>query len=271
MIAHPLPPWRLVLASASPRRRHLLQGLDLHVDITQVDVDETPPEGLPADEVAEFLARKKAMAWAGNLAKDQVLITADTTVLLGDQLLNKPDDTADAHRMLGLLSGNTHRVITGVCVRTADGIRSFSDVSEVTFRTLSEAEIAYYVETCAPFDKAGSYGYRTGSDTPASPGSKAASIRSWAYRCTACTKPFRNSPFRRPQVHRAPSAQQHDVPNFGALCSLRIEEGDAPRVDALRHILSCSTLHSGPPWTRSRLPSGRRCSVRTASEQSTDV
>ena len=78
---------RLILASASPRRRQLLQGLDLHVEITSVDVDETPPEDLPNDEVAEFLARKKADAWTGRLASDQVLVTADTTVVIGDVLL----------------------------------------------------------------------------------------------------------------------------------------------------------------------------------------
>ena len=103
--APPLFPWRLVLASASPRRRHLLHGLDLPVEITEVDVDETPPQDLPAEEVAEFLARKKAEAWTGTLADDQVLVTADTTVLIGDILLNKPVDAKDAMRMLGILSG----------------------------------------------------------------------------------------------------------------------------------------------------------------------
>ena len=85
---------RLILASASPRRRQLLQGLDLPVEITSVDVDETPPEGLPNDHVAEYLARKKANAWKGQLAPDQVLVTADTTVVIGDVLLNKPEDAA---------------------------------------------------------------------------------------------------------------------------------------------------------------------------------
>ncbi len=154
----PLPRFELILCSASPRRRQLLQGLDLPVTITQADVDETPPEGMPAEEVAEFLARLKASAWDGSLAPRQVLIAADTTVLIDHHLLNKPVDAADAARMLAILSGRTHRVITGVCLRTHSGLRSFADVALVTFRTLSAEEIAYYVEEHKPFDKAGAYG-----------------------------------------------------------------------------------------------------------------
>ncbi len=158
MSAPPLFPWRLVLASASPRRRQLLQGLDLPVEITSVDVDETPPPGLPDDEVAEHLARKKADAWTGTLAPDQVLITADTTVLVDDHLLNKPVDDADARRMLAMLAGREHRVITGVCLRTTTTTRSFADIALVRFRALSAEEIAYYVEHHKPLDKAGAYG-----------------------------------------------------------------------------------------------------------------
>ncbi len=170
MNALPLFPWRLILASASPRRRQLLQGLDLPVEITRVDIDETPPAGMPDDQVAEHLAREKARAWQGSLAPDQVLVTADTTVLLdeasgahpgartGAGLLNKPVDEADARRMLALLAGRTHRVITGVCLRTPDALHSFADSAHVTFRPLTEAEIAYYVAVHHPLDKAGSYG-----------------------------------------------------------------------------------------------------------------
>jgi len=162
MHAPPLFPWRLILASASPRRRQLLQGLDLPVEITSVDVDETPPTGMPDDQVAEHLARKKAEAWRGSLAPDQVLLTADTTVLLDDasgpHLLNKPMDDADARRMLALLSGRSHRVITGVCLRTSTRTFSFADIAVVHFRALTPKEIAYYVERHKPLDKAGSYG-----------------------------------------------------------------------------------------------------------------
>jgi septum formation protein len=135
-----------------------LQGLDLPLEITQVEVDETPPEGMPVREVAEHLARKKALAWTGTLAPDQVLVTADTTVILGDLLLNKPVDEADARRMLALLSGRMHEVYTGVCLRHARGLNCFTDVARVYFRAMSEAEIAYYVARHRPLDKAGAYG-----------------------------------------------------------------------------------------------------------------
>ena len=151
-------PWRVVLASASPRRRQLLHGLDLPVEITQVDIDETPPQGIPGDQVAEHLARKKADAWNGTLASDQVLLTADTTVLLGDLVLNKPADAAQARHMLSLLSGKEHVVITGVCLRTATKAVSFHDKAVVRFRTLTPEEIHYYVERHSPLDKAGAYG-----------------------------------------------------------------------------------------------------------------
>jgi septum formation protein len=156
-ITPPLP-WRMVLASSSPRRRHLLHGLDMPVEITRVDVDETPPEDLPPADVAEHLARKKSDAWEGILADDQVLITADTTVLLGNLLLNKPSDDEDARRMLGLLAGKEHLVITGVCLRTVRKTVSFSDQAKVKFRALPENEIAYYVDRYSPLDKAGAYG-----------------------------------------------------------------------------------------------------------------
>ncbi|HRN36092.1 MAG TPA: Maf family nucleotide pyrophosphatase [Flavobacteriales bacterium] len=150
--------WRLVLASSSPRRRHLLHGLDLPVEITKVDVDEDFPGDMPHDQVAEHLARRKARAWKGELADDQALITADTTVLLDELILNKPLDAEDAKRMLSLLSGKDHRVVTGVCIRTRTGLHSFSDTALVTFRQLDEEEIAYYVERHSPLDKAGAYG-----------------------------------------------------------------------------------------------------------------
>lgn len=165
MNAPPLPSWRIVLASASPRRRQLLEGLDLPLRTVPLDVDESPPEGLAPQDVAEHLAVRKAMAYTAPLAADEVLVAADTTVLLEDPggsgaalLLNKPVDAADARRMLSLLSGRTHRVVTGVCLRTAGRTVHFSDVAHVTFRALDEAEIAYYVERHRPLDKAGAYG-----------------------------------------------------------------------------------------------------------------
>ena len=151
-------PWRLILASASPRRRQLLAGLDLPVSVTSTEVDETPPVGMPHHLVAEHLAVKKAEAYHLPLDPDQVLVTADTTVLVDDHLRNKPADAAEARAMLGMLAGRTHQVVTGVCLRTCDRRVHFSDVAEVTFAPLTEEEIAYYVERYSPFDKAGSYG-----------------------------------------------------------------------------------------------------------------
>lgn len=150
--------WRLILASASPRRRQLLLGLDLPVEVTSTDVDETPPEGMPHEQVAEHLAIKKAEAYTGLLEADHVLITADTTVIVDQHLLNKPADPSEARAMLAMLAGRTHQVVTGVCLRTQDNQVSFSDVAEVTFAPLTAEEIAYYVERHTPFDKAGSYG-----------------------------------------------------------------------------------------------------------------
>ena len=158
MTFRPLPPWRLVLASASPRRRQLMQAMDLPVEITQVEVDETPPAGMDAALVAEHIARRKADAWAGNLMDDQVLITADTTVVVDDLLLNKPADRADAHRMLSLLCGLEHAVHTGVCLRTTRERMSFTDTALVRMVKLSNEEIAYYVDRHQPLDKAGAYG-----------------------------------------------------------------------------------------------------------------
>lgn len=151
-------PFRLVLASASPRRRQLLQGLELPVEITRVDIDETPPPGMPLDKVAEHLAVRKSEAWPGELASDQVLVTADTTVVLDDLLLNKPADEADARRMLALLAGRTHTVYTGVCLRSPGRRLAFTDAARVTFALLTAEEIAYYVERHHPLDKAGAYG-----------------------------------------------------------------------------------------------------------------
>ncbi len=150
--------WRLILASASPRRRQLLLGLDLPVEVTSTDVDETPPAGMPIHQVAEHLALKKANAYSGTLADDQVLITADTTVIVDEHLLNKPADASEAQAMLTLLAGRTHKVVTGVCLRTADHTVAFSDIAEVTFAPLTPEEISYYVERHKPFDKAGAYG-----------------------------------------------------------------------------------------------------------------
>ena len=149
----------IILASNSPRRKELLSGIDIPYTINVLpDIDESYPETLPHEEVAEYLARKKASAYFPNLQDNTLLITADTTVLLHDKILEKPIDKTDAKQMLRLLSGETHRVITGVCLTTKAIQRSFSAVAFVTFGELSDQEIDYYVEKYNPMDKAGAYG-----------------------------------------------------------------------------------------------------------------
>ncbi len=151
---------RYVLASGSPRRRELLAMLnvDFRVD-TSRQVDETVPPTLPADEVPAYLSRLKAEPYMADLGPDEVLITADTVVVLDNNVIGKPADAADARRILRSLAGRTHRVITGVSIGRPDGsLRTFTDITEVDFDPLSDAEINYYVENYKPFDKAGAYG-----------------------------------------------------------------------------------------------------------------
>ena len=147
----------LILSSNSPRRKELLAGLDIPFEVRVIeDIDESYPDNLPAGEIAEYIAQKKAAAY--EVGNDEVLITADTIVVLNDQILGKPADAEEAKQMLRSLSGKTHHVITGVCLKSRDQQHHFSVVSEVTFKTLAEEEIRYYVETYKPFDKAGAYG-----------------------------------------------------------------------------------------------------------------
>ncbi|MDR1742488.1 MAG: Maf-like protein [Dysgonamonadaceae bacterium] len=151
--------YKLILASNSPRRKELLAGIDLPFEIhTLPDVDESYPEVLRHEEVPEFIAHKKASAYLSELQDDALLITADTVVLLHDKILGKPADKTDAKRMLRELSGQTHRVITGVCLTAKGQQKSFSVVSNVTFDDLTNEEIDYYVEKYSPMDKAGAYG-----------------------------------------------------------------------------------------------------------------
>ena len=150
---------KLLLASASPRRKHLLAALDVDFDVRVLpDIDETFPDSLPASEAAGYISNKKASAYQHLLAADDILITADTTVVLGTLVLGKPVDDADARHMLRMLSGCVHQVITGVTITTTHSRRSFSVITDVAFKTLSDEEIGYYVDTYHPLDKAGAYG-----------------------------------------------------------------------------------------------------------------
>lgn len=149
--------YKLVLASNSPRRRELLAGLGLPFEVrVKSNIDESCPSELPAEEVPEYLSMKKASFY--ELSEDELLITADTLVLLDGQMLGKPKDALGAQTMLKMLSGRTHQVVTGVCLKTREAVRHFSVCTQVTFKSLTDEEINYYVSACKPFDKAGAYG-----------------------------------------------------------------------------------------------------------------
>ena len=151
--------YRLILASASPRRRELLASCDLDFTLAEkFECEECYPADLEADKVAEYLSQLKSNAYPHTLATNDILLTADTVVIVGGEILGKPKDSADAERMLKMLSGATHKVVTGVTLRTAKQTISFSAESSVTFRTLEAEEIAYYIEKYRPLDKAGAYG-----------------------------------------------------------------------------------------------------------------
>ena len=151
--------WKIILASNSPRRKELLAGLDLQFEVRVLQgIDESYPKDLPTQKIAEFISKKKADAYVATMADDELVITADTVVILGDEVMGKPHDEADAKRMLGELSGQTHQVATGVTLSTKERQMSFSVVTNVTFKQLSADEIDYYVRTYHPMDKAGAYG-----------------------------------------------------------------------------------------------------------------
>lgn len=150
---------RLLLASGSPRRRELTEQLGMEVVRAHLkDVEETYPDTLSAAEVAPYLSRLKAEAYMGEIAPDEVLLTADTVVVDGDRILGKPRDEGEAHAMLRELSRHTHQVITGVTLASDKGMQTFSEVTEVEFAELTDDEISYYVEKYRPLDKAGAYG-----------------------------------------------------------------------------------------------------------------
>lgn len=147
----------VVLGSNSPRRRELLNDMGVKFRVETIKgIDETYPANLPVEEIPVFLARLKAESHP--LSDNELLITADTIVVLDDAVLGKPDDEQDAHRMLRALSGRAHRVISGVCVMTKERCESFADTSIVHFAQLTDDEIDYYIDHYRPLDKAGAYG-----------------------------------------------------------------------------------------------------------------
>lgn len=148
---------RLLLGSKSPRRSQILKNLHLDFEVVEIDAEESYPDDIPSNEVAEYLAIKKASAYS-TLQPAELLITADTTVILDDEVINKPENKEDAIQMLQKLSGRTHEVVTGVCLKTSEFQKSFSDSTKVEFNKLDLNEILYYLSKCKPYDKAGSYG-----------------------------------------------------------------------------------------------------------------
>ena len=151
--------YRLILASASPRRRELLADCDLDFELAEkFECEECYPADLEADKVAEYLSQLKSNAYPHTLGARDILLTADTVVISGDKILGKPHSEAEAVEMISLLSGATHKVITGVTLRTAERTISFSAESLVSFRELDTEEISCYVEKYRPLDKAGAYG-----------------------------------------------------------------------------------------------------------------
>jgi septum formation protein len=151
-------PGNIILASASPRRQQLLHEAGFSFDVLVKEVDESWPSQLKREQVAEYIATRKADAYTEEVNSGNIIITADTIVCTGDEILNKAADRNEAEAMLKKLSGKSHEVITAVCIRSKKQNSCFHSSTSVTFRELSDEEIDYYITTCKPFDKAGAYG-----------------------------------------------------------------------------------------------------------------
>lgn len=151
--------YNIILASKSPRRQELLRGMGVKFTILTKETPENFPAELPLDKVPQFLSQQKSKAFDENeLPENYLVITSDTVVIAENEILGKPKDRDDALRMLTLLSGKTHHVVTGVTVRTTKKVKTFGVKSKVTFAALDAEEMAYYVDNYRPYDKAGAYG-----------------------------------------------------------------------------------------------------------------
>lgn len=148
----------ILLASASPRRKFLLEQMALNVRIKPSHADETHPLGLENEKIPAHLAEKKATALLNEAKPEELIIAADSIVILGDAILEKPKNTEEAQQMLQSLSATTHRVVTGVCMLYKGKTRTFSSTSVVKMAPLTSEEIDFYIQQYQPFDKAGSYG-----------------------------------------------------------------------------------------------------------------
>ena len=151
--------YHIVLASNSPRRKELLGGLGIQFEVRIIpDIDESFPKDMPPSDIPCYIAHKKADAYRSTIKENELIITADTVVILDDRIIEKPADCDDAIRMLHLLSGRTHEVITSVVMTSLEKQVAFSAHSTVDFDVLDDDEITHYVDTCQPYDKAGAYG-----------------------------------------------------------------------------------------------------------------
>ncbi len=148
----------IILASGSPRRQELLKQLGIDFTVILKEIEESYPEHLKKEQVALFLARKKASAYNNETESGKVVITADTIVCINDKILNKPASFEEAVKMLELLSGRSHQVITGVCISGKEFSKLFHVVTTVTFKKLTLVEIKFYIDQYKPYDKAGGYG-----------------------------------------------------------------------------------------------------------------
>ena len=152
-------PYKIILASNSPRRRELLGGLGIDFTVKVIGgIDESWPHDLKGEDIPLYISREKAAPYKATIAPDELVITADTIVHVDGEVLGKPADEADAKRMLRMISGRWHEVITGVTMMTSEREHSFAVTTRVRFCDLTDAEIEYYIKNYAPMDKAGAYG-----------------------------------------------------------------------------------------------------------------
>ncbi len=150
---------KIILASNSPRRRELLSGLDIPFEIdTRNNFEEEYSMDTPHEQIPALMSEGKSYGFHRPLKENEILITSDTMVFLGENVLGKPHSREQAIEMLTLLCGNAHTVITAVTIRSTKGHKTFSDRAQVHFRALSREEIEYYIDKYKPYDKAGSYG-----------------------------------------------------------------------------------------------------------------
>ena len=148
---------KIILASKSPRRKQLLEEAGFQFEIRTREIEESYPSTISSEKVAEYLAEKKAKGVEDFIENDEIILTSDTTVVLGNTIFGKPKDLDDAYNILKQLSGKEHLVITGVCLLSKNKKRVFSGISKVYFDDLSDTEIYYYINKFKPFDKAGAY------------------------------------------------------------------------------------------------------------------